>query len=95
MKILVLEKELPGAAPEKFKPHLKAEAYRVWELYQTGVIREMYFRSDCSSAVLMLECSSLREAKEALSTLPLVSEGLIDFDYIPLGPYPGLARLFV
>jgi hypothetical protein len=30
----------------------------------------------------------------ALATLPLVSQGLIDFDLIPLRPYPGFARLF-
>lgn len=95
MKIIALERELPGAAPDKFKPHLKAEAFRVWELYQSGVIREAYFRPDCKSAVLILECSDINEARERLSTLPLVEEGLIEFELIPLIPYPGFARLFI
>jgi hypothetical protein len=94
MKILTLEKEIPGVTEEAFKPYLKEEATRVWELYQTGVLREMYFRQDESSAVLILECEGAEEAKEALDTLPLVREGLITFDVIPLVPYPGLARLF-
>jgi hypothetical protein len=94
MKILAIEKEVPGIADEGFSPHLKAEAARVWELYQAGVFRELYFREDRPEAVLMLECADVEEAKEVLNTLPLVTEGLIAFDIIPLVPYPGFSRLF-
>jgi len=94
MKILAIEKETPSATAEQFKPHLKAEAARVWELYQTGVFREIYFRADQSDAVLILECADVEAARHALDTLPLVKAGLIAFDLIPLRPYPGFARLF-
>jgi muconolactone delta-isomerase len=95
MKILAMEKEVPGVKDEQFQPQiLKAEALRAWELYQAGVLRELYFRKDADSAVLVLECADLEEAGKMLSTLPLVKEGLIDFDIIPLGPYPGFSRLF-
>ena len=94
MKILAMEKEVPGVTGEDFKPHLKAEAARVWELYQTGVFRELYFRADQHEAVLILECTDIKEAHEVLNTLPLVKEGLITFDVIPLVPYPGFSRLF-
>jgi hypothetical protein len=94
MKFLAMEKENPGVGPEQFEPHLKAEALRVWELYQAGVVRELYFRQDWQGAVLILECIDLIEANEALSSLPLVKEGLIAFEVIPLIPYPGFARLF-
>jgi muconolactone delta-isomerase len=94
MKILAMEKEMPGVAEEQFRPHLKPEAARVWELYRDGVFRELYFRKDWPGAVLMLECADVEEANEVLNTLPLVKEGLIAFDLIPLGPYPGFARLF-
>jgi hypothetical protein len=94
MKILALEKELPGATAASFKPYLKAEAARVWELYQAGVFRELYFRQDRHDAVLMLECASTEEAREILNTLPLVKAGLITFEIIPLLPYPGFSRLF-
>jgi muconolactone delta-isomerase len=94
MKILALEKEMPGVTEDAFKPYLKEEAARVWELYQAGTFRELYFRQDESSAVLILECADIEEAKSLLNTLPLVREGMITFDVIPLVPYPGLARLF-
>jgi muconolactone delta-isomerase len=95
MKILAMERELPGATDEQFGPDLlKAEATRVWELYQVGVVRELYFRADRSEAVLVLECASVEEARDALSTLPLVQEKAIVFDLIVLRAYPGFARLF-
>jgi hypothetical protein len=94
VKILALERETPGAAGEAFAPHLKAEALRAWELCQAGIIREMYFRDDQPTAVLVLECADAAEAVDVLKTLPLVEAGLIAFDVIPLKAYPGFARLF-
>ena len=94
MKILAIEKDVEGVSPEDFKPHLKAEAQKVWELQQENIIREIYFRQDEPSAVLILECNNVKEAKEILDTLPLVKENLIEFEIIPLIPYPGFARLF-
>jgi hypothetical protein len=94
MKILALEQEIPGADGKAFAPHLKDEAWSIWELTQAGVIREIYFRSDGDSAVLVLECDDVDEARHILDTLPLVSEGLIAINIIPMKPYPGFARLF-
>jgi muconolactone delta-isomerase len=94
MKILAIEKEVPGVTDGDFAPHRKREAARVWELHQAGVIRELYFRADWPGAVLMLECAGVEEAADVLSTLPLVKAGLIAFDIIPLKAYPGFSRLF-
>jgi hypothetical protein len=83
-----------GSTDEQFEPHLKAEAARAWELYQSEEIREMYFLADREEAVLILECASVKEAETTLGTLPLVKAGLIAFEIIPLKAYPGFARLF-
>ena len=93
MKILAIEKQVPGVTGQ-CSPHLTAEAARVWELYQAGVIRELYFNKCQLTAVLILECADVNKARNVLSTLPLVKEGLITFDIIPLIPYPGFSRLF-
>jgi hypothetical protein len=94
MKILAIEVEIEGVKAEQFAPYLQAEAWRVWELYQGGLIREIYFRADRSEAVLILECADTNAAQQTLDSLPLVQAGLIRFDVIPLVPYPGFARLF-
>jgi hypothetical protein len=94
MQILAIEKEQPGATAEQFAPLLKAEAHRAWELTQAGIFRQMFFRADEHSAVIMLECSDLAAANAVLQSLPLVQAGLIRFELIPLAPYPGFGRLF-
>ena len=94
MKILALEKKVPGKTTDAFAPFLKDEARRVWELHQSGVIREMYLRADVTEAVLVLECADVKEATRILDSLPLVKNKLITFDIIPLRPYPGFSRLF-
>ena len=94
MKILALERELPGATAEQFRPLLKDEARRLWELTQAGVLREAYFHAERHTAVLVLECADADEARRTLDTLPLVRAGLIAFDILPLIPYDGFARLF-
>jgi hypothetical protein len=94
MKIIAIAEDTPGAENNDFAPHLDAEARRVWELQQEGVIREIYFRADRPDAVIVLECADLDAARAALDTLPLVREGLIALSLIPLRPYPGLGRLF-
>ena len=94
MKILAIEREVPGVQEQAFGPHRVAEARRVWELQQSGVVREVYFRADREDAVLVLECTDTDEARRVLRTLPLVERGLIAFELLPLKPYPGFARLF-
>ena len=94
MKVLALEHELPGAAAESFQRFAKEEARKAWDLYQAGVIRELYFRGDRNEAVLVLECASAEEANNILAGLPFVREGLISFEIIPLRAYPGFERLF-
>jgi hypothetical protein len=93
MRILALERE-SSAPGEAFAPYLEAEARRIWELYQAGSLRAISFRLEEPLAVLELECDDLGEAEELLAGLPLVEQGLIEFELIPLRPYPGLARLF-
>jgi len=94
MKILAIEKEVKGVTRAQLEPRLKAEAARVWELCQSGTIREIYFRKDLHNAVIVLECESLVEAEKVLSSLPLVKERLIAFDIMQLLPYDGFSRLF-
>jgi hypothetical protein len=94
MKILAIEKETSGVTAEQSKSYLKAEAAKVWQLYQAGIFRELYFRQDQPSAVLMLECTNMAQAISILNSLPLVQQGLIAFEIIPLKPYPGFSRLF-
>ena len=93
MKILAIEKEIPGVKDSDYTPYLKAEARKVWDLQQQGLIREMYFTDD-QCAVLILEADNKDHASQIINQLPLVQNKLIDFELLILNPYPGFARLF-
>jgi hypothetical protein len=94
MKVLALGRDTAPADDPRFAEVRPAEARRVWELYQADVVREMYFRADRPNGVLVLEVPDPAAARAAIDSLPLVVAGLIDFDLVPLKPYPGFARLF-
>lgn len=94
MRIIAIEVEKPELSKRDFVPHLRDEAKEGWKLYKESFIREMYFRDDKPQVVLILEAKNIEEAKEKLSTLPLVKQGLITFELIPLRPYHGFERLF-
>ncbi len=92
MKFLAIEIEKEGLSSNDFQPHLKNESLKVLELYERGIIREIYFDQE-HCAVLILECNNLNDAKSILNELPLVSNGLIDFNVRELSPYTGFSRL--
>lgn len=94
MKILALEKEIPDTPATAFRALLRAEAAKVWELYQQDVVRELYFNAEEHTAILVLECQDVQAARQILAQLPMVQAGLIEFEIIALIPYDGFERLF-
>ncbi len=94
MQVLAFEIEGTDGSGEIEISLLKEEAKSVLFLYQENIIRNIWFQSGKPLAVLLLECKNLDEAKMNLAKLPLVQSGKIDFNYIPLVPYPGFGRLF-
>jgi len=94
MKVLALGFDVVAQDDPRFAALRPAEARRVWELYQADILREVYFRADSPNGVLLFEVADVAAARAAIDGLPLVSAGLIDFDLVPLRPYPGFARLF-
>jgi hypothetical protein len=92
MKFLAIEKELKSVNPANENDVLVKEATRVYELYLSGSLREIYF-NEKHCAVLILECESLNSAEKLLSTLPLVQKGFISFEIMKLNPYTGFNRI--
>lgn len=92
MKILAIEKEAEGATWSNLSDLLKDEAQHVFDLYCSGIIREIYFTEN-KNAVIVMEAKSKEEAKGLLDSFPLVKSGKIEFDIMELNPYSGYERL--
>ncbi|HWQ09873.1 MAG TPA: hypothetical protein VN436_12215 [Holophaga sp.] len=94
MRIIALEHECGSLEPAVQERVLREEARALWELQQAGYVREAYFRADRKEAVLVLEAQGPEQARDVLAGLPLVQQGIIRFEFVPLVPYDGYARLF-
>lgn len=93
MKILAIEKEVPGVVWSTVSKELLAqEALDVYRMYLTEQLREHYFNED-NCAVLVLECDSKAQAQTLLGKLPLVEQNLITFEIMELHPYTGYDRI--
>jgi hypothetical protein len=77
------------------RPHFKAEVEEVWNLYAQGVIREFYTRADQGGpAILMIESETVETAQQALQSLPMVENKMLNLEMIPLAPFKSLTHLF-
>ena len=92
MKILAIEKDIENEKWGNSDNILKQEAKKVYQLYLSGSLREVYF-SENKNAVLILEAENKQMAEKLLSSLPLVKENMIQFEIIELRPYTGYERL--
>lgn len=94
MKFLCLDVPQPSATMDQYQPHLADEARHGWQLYKSGIVRDIYFRQDRPGVAIIAEADSAEVAKQALGSFPLAKAGLIDWDVIPLGPFVNWELLF-
>lgn len=93
MKILAIDTVREDASPDVIRANFLKEVAHTIKMYLADVVREVYFRQDRSGTVMVLEAPSVEEARTLIDTLPLVRQGQIGFELIPLGPYVPLGLL--
>lgn len=94
MKFLVKETELRSIPSDQKEQLLADEALHVWNLYQKGIIREIYFTAETHEAVIIFEGNQKDEIIKITNDFPLVKNGYIKFEITELNPYTGFKRLF-
>lgn len=94
MKILAMEIEAEGVDWNNSEELLKSEAQYVYQLYESEIVREIYFTQN-KNAILILETESITKAKNILDDFPLVKSGKIKFEIMELRPYSGWNRLML
>jgi hypothetical protein len=94
MRFLCLSRRLPGADPARIAALVRAEARAVWDLVAEGIARDVSFDRKAGKGIVILECADEAAMRAALARLPLVAEGLIDFDVHEMSPFTQFALLF-
>jgi hypothetical protein len=93
MKVLCISKWTKPPTQEERDAILPKEVPATLRLYLDGVIEQMWFKQDAPGVVFLVQADSVDAAKAHLDGLPLGQAGLMDFDFIPVGPLAPLGML--
>ena len=93
MKVLCISKWTRAPSPEERAAILPKEVRATLRLYLDGVIEQMWFKLDAPGVVFLVNAESVDGAKTQLHGLPWGQAGLMDFDFIPVGPLAPLGML--
>jgi hypothetical protein len=84
--VLVILTVKAGVTREQVMAVMPAEIRQTVQLYLNGKIREWYSRGDDRGVVLMLDTRDVAEAQTIMEGLPLARQGIVDHEYIAVGP---------
>ena len=93
MKVLCISKWAKAPSPEERDAIMPKEVSATLKRYLDGVIEQMWFKQDAPGVVFLVNVESVEDAKTHLHGLPLGQAGLMDFDFIPVGPLAPLGLL--
>jgi hypothetical protein len=92
MKVFAIASAKPTLTPEKIQQHMPNEVPATLKLYLEGKVEQFWFREKVGPIFLM-NVESVEQAKATLDTLPLVADGLMTYELMPVGPLAPLGML--
>lgn len=92
MKIFAIASPKAALTPDALKPHMPAEVQHTLQLYLDGKVEQFWFQEK-AGPIFLMNANSVDDAKATLATLPLVANGLMGYDVLPVGPLMPLGRL--
>jgi hypothetical protein len=82
--VFVILTSKPGVTREQIFSIIPNEVRDTVKLYLDGRIREWY--SHARGVIFLLDSKDVEDARALMNSLPLSKEGLMDYEYIPVGP---------
>ncbi|WP_354128661.1 MULTISPECIES: hypothetical protein [unclassified Bradyrhizobium] len=84
--VMVILTAKSNVTREQVMAVMPAEVRQTVQLYVGGKIREWFSRADGRGAVFLLDTRDVAEAHAIMDDLPLARQGLVDHEYIAVGP---------
>lgn len=94
MKVLAILTLMPEAELGRLRAELASELRGSWELYASGILREVYATEDPKRVVFVLEADTAAAARRQLASLPLIAAGMFKVECIELRPFINWSMLF-
>ena len=93
MKVFAIGSIAKPLSPEQRQHIMPREVPHTLKLYLDGAIDQFWFRHDKPGVVFLLNAESIEQAKATIEALPLVTEGLVKYEYLQVGPLAPLGLL--
>ncbi len=93
MKVFAVGSITKIPTPEQLARIMPKEVPDTLQLYLDGAIDQFWHRKDKQGVIFLVNATTVDEARATLARLPLADEGLMTFDYIPVGPLAPLGQL--
>jgi hypothetical protein len=84
--VMVMLSRKQGVNTAELMKVLPEEARETMLLYLDGKIDHWYSRADGKGVVFFLRCTTIEEAKAIMGGLPLDKAGMVELEFIPVGP---------
>jgi hypothetical protein len=92
MKVFAIASAPNPLTPDMLQQHLPNEVPATLKLYLDGKVEQFWFQEK-AGPIFLMNVESIDEAKATLNTLPLVADGLMKYEYLPVGPLAPLRLL--
>lgn len=92
-QILAIGNITAKGKPDAVGRILPSEVRATVRQYLEGRISQWFFQTEGNGVVFIMNVTTTTEAREILEKLPLGVAGLMEFQFIPLGPLKPLAML--
>jgi hypothetical protein len=83
MKVFAIASLKPNITIDQVRKRLPDEVPATLKLYLEGKIEQFWFR-EASGPIFLLNVESVEQAKATLGALPLVAEGLMAYELLPV-----------
>ena len=92
MKVFAIASPTSTLTPDKLQQHMPDEVPATLQLYLAGKVEQFWFREK-AGPIFLMDVESVEQAEATLATLPLVADGLMTYELMPVGPLAPLGML--
>ena len=93
MKVFAIGRAAKPITDEDRKRYMPNEVPHTLQLYLDGKIEQFFFTEDKPGVVFLMNAATVEEAKATVGAMPLAAAGILDFEFLPVGPLKPLGLL--
>lgn len=93
MKVFAIGSFAKPLTDEDRRTLMPKEVPDTLKLYLEGKIEQFWLREDKPGVIFLMHSDSLDQARATIQALPLAANGLLSFEFIPVGPLKPLGLL--